>query len=59
MYKTNQDGKVTAITIVKDFFGATMAEMKELDPKERNELASAIVRANPTDQPLSFDLVEY
>jgi hypothetical protein len=58
-YKS-QNAQMGAIPLVKQFFGATMAEMKDLPVVDRNQLASAIARAEGFEQSeLSFELVQY
>jgi hypothetical protein len=59
-FKRNQDGKITAMQLVKEFFGANLQEMKGLPLVDREQMASAIASQEGIGQEdLSFTLVAY
>ena len=52
--------KITAIALVKEFFKATLEELRALPAKDRIELASAIARSKGlTQDDCEFSMVEY
>jgi hypothetical protein len=54
------EGSSQKIKLIRDFFGATMADMKSLTSKDRDELGSAVARSlNMTEQDAGFNFVEY
>jgi ribosomal protein L7/L12 len=59
-FERNKDNKITAIQLVRTFFGCGLQEMKDLPAKDRTELASAIARQEGVDvSDLSFEPVAY
>jgi hypothetical protein len=52
--------KHKAITLIREYFDATLQEMKALSGKDRQELASAIAREKGlTQADCEFELIEY
>jgi len=48
------------IKLIRDFFGATMSDMKNLTSKDRDELGSAIARQlGISEKDAGFTFVEY
>lgn len=54
------DVKQSAVTLVRNYFGASMAEMKALTGQDRQQVASAIAREQGlTPDQVNFELVAY
>ena len=52
--------KHKAITLIRDFFGATLQEIKALTSEDRQQLASGIARnMGLTQEDCEFQFVEY
>jgi hypothetical protein len=52
--------KQKAITLVRDYFGCSLQEMKELSGLDRQQLASAIARERGISQEdCEFELIAY
>jgi hypothetical protein len=48
------------IKLIRDFFGATMTDMKALTSKDRDDLGSAIAKSQElTETEAGFNFVEY
>jgi hypothetical protein len=48
------------VKLIRDFFGATMADIKSLSPLDRDQLGSAIARQQGlTEEQAGFTFVDY